>query len=82
MCESCKAKWEPSTQKILSGISSQNSGKKQRCCLVLPGFMMKKKKEIDLLTKTLLSKISNRSKNFKKLVETTNICVVFQNEKN
>ena len=43
---------------------------------------MKKKKEIDLLTKTLLSKISNRSKKFKKLVETTNICVVFQNEKN
>ena len=43
---------------------------------------MKKKKEIDLLTKTLLSKISNRPKKFKKLAETTNICVVFQNEKN
>ena len=50
--------------------------------MVLPGFMMKEKKEIDLLTKTLLSKISNRSKKFKKLVEITNICVVFQNEKN
>ena len=49
--------------------------------MVLPGFMMKKKKEIDLLTKTLLSKISNRSKKFKKLAETTNICVVYQNEK-
>ena len=43
--------------------------------------MMKQKKEIDLLTKTLISKLSNRSRKFKSLVETTNICVVYENEK-
>ena len=45
--------------------------------------MMKQKKEINFLTNSnnLISELSNKSNRFKKLAETTNICIVYKNEK-
>ena len=55
---------------------------KQRCCLVLPGYMQKMKKSLDFLTKSSIAKFAGRSKNFAKLANSTNISIVFENEKN
>ena len=53
---------------------------KQRVCLVLPGYMQKVKKPMDLCLKKALAKFSCKSKRFAKLAEDLNICVVLENE--
>ena len=40
------------------------------------------KKSIDFFTKSSIAKFAKRSKKFAALAETTNISVVFENEKN
>ena len=55
---------------------------KQKCCLVLPGYLHKMKKAIDFFTKSSLAKFAKKSKKFAALAEATNISVVFENEKN
>ena len=45
----------------------------QRVCLVLPGYMKKVKKPMDLCMKKALAKFSCRSKSFATLAEDINI---------
>ena len=44
------------------------------------GYMQKLKKSIDFLKKSYILKIGSRSARFKKLAETQNICIVYENE--
>ena len=54
---------------------------KQRCCLVLPGYMQKVKKYVDFMMKKVIVKFVCKSKKFAKLYANTNICNVLENER-
>ena len=54
---------------------------KQRCCLVLPGYMQKVKKSMDFMMKKAVVKFAGRSKKFAKLAANTNICTVLENKR-
>ena len=54
---------------------------KQKCCLVLPGYMQKVKKSMDFMMKKAVVKFAGRSKKFAKLAANTNICIVLENER-
>ena len=43
--------------------------------------MQKMKKSIDFFTKSSIVKLTGRSQKFAKLAESTNICMVFENER-
>jgi len=60
----------------------QKTKLKQRVCLVLPGYMQKVKRSMDVYLKKTLAKFSSRSKRFAKLAEELNICIVLENERN
>ena len=51
---------------------------KQRVCSVLPGYMQKVKKPMDLCMKKALAKFSCKSKSFATLAEDINICIVWK----
>ena len=53
---------------------------KQRCSLVLPGFMQKVKKSMDFMLKKTVVKFASKSKKIAKFAANTNICVVLENE--
>ena len=55
---------------------------KAEMLFVLPGFMLQMKKEIDMLTKNTISKISCRSKRFEKLASATDNCIAIFFKKN
>ena len=55
---------------------------KQKCCLVLPGYVQKAKKAIDFLLKKTVAKFADRSKKIAKLATDINICFVLENEHN
>ena len=55
---------------------------KQKCCLVLPGYMQKAKKSIDFLLKKSAAKFAGRSKKFAKLAADINICNILENKYN
>ena len=54
--------------------------RKWKICLVLPGYMQRLKKPIDLLKKSCIAKIGSRAERFKRLADSNNICIVFENE--
>ena len=54
--------------------------RKRKICLVLPGYMQRLKKPIDLLKKRCVAKIGSRAARFKRLAEAHNICIVYENE--
>ena len=54
--------------------------RKKKICLVLPGYMQRLKKPIDLLKKRCVAKIGSRAARFKRLAEAHNICIVYENE--
>ena len=54
---------------------------KQRCCLVLPGYMQKVKKSMDFMMKKVIVKFASKSKKFAKLAANTNICIVLENKR-
>ena len=54
--------------------------RKRKICLVLPGYMQRLKKPIDLLKKRCVAKIGSRATRFKRLAEAHNICIVYENE--
>ena len=60
----------------------QKTKLKQRVCLVLPGYMQKVKRSMDVYLKKTLAKFASRSKRFAKLAEELNICIVLENERN
>ena len=64
----------------VSSEEAEQSKRKQKICLVLPGYMQKLKKSIDFLKKSCKQKIGSRSARFKRLADTQNICIVYQNE--
>ena len=51
---------------------------KQRVCLVLPGYMQKVKKPMDLCMKKALANFSCKSKSFASLAEDINIWIVWK----
>ena len=53
---------------------------KRKICLVLPGYMQRLKKPIDLLKKSCLAKIGIRTARFKRLADSHNICIVYEND--
>ena len=55
---------------------------KQKCCLVLPGYMQKAKKAMDVLLTKSVAKFTSRSKKFAKLAADIDICIVLENEHN
>jgi len=54
--------------------------RKRKICLVLPGYMQRLKKPINLLKKRCEAKIGSRFARFKRLADANNICIVFENE--
>jgi len=54
--------------------------RKRKICLVLPGYMQRLKKPIDLLKKRCVAKIGSRAARFKRLADAHNICIVYENE--
>ena len=54
--------------------------RKRKICLVLPGYMQRLKKPIDLLKKRCMAKIGSRAARFKRLADAHNICIVYENE--
>ena len=54
--------------------------RKRKICLVLPGYMQRLKKPINLLKKRCKAKIGSRFARFKRLADANNICIVFENE--
>ena len=54
--------------------------RKRKICLVLPGYMQRLKKPIDLLKKRCVAKIGSRAARFKRLADARNICIVYKNE--
>ena len=64
----------------VSSEAAEKTKRKQKICLVLPGYMQKLKKSIDFLKKSYIVKIGSRSARFKRLAETQNICIVYENE--
>ena len=54
--------------------------RKRKICLVLPGYMQRLKKPIDLLKKRCVAKIGSRAARFKRLAEAHNICIDYENE--
>ena len=54
--------------------------RKRKICLVLPGYMQRLKKPIDLLKKRCVAKIGSRAARFKRLAEAHNICIVYEYE--
>ena len=63
-------------------VSSEEAEEKRKreICLVLPGYMQRLKKPIDLLKKRCVAKIGSRAARFKRLAEAHNICIVYENE--
>ena len=59
---------------------AEEERRKPKVCLVLPGYMQKLKKAINFLKINCLTKIGSRSARFKRLTDTRNICVVYENE--
>ena len=59
---------------------AEEEKRKPKVCLVLPGYMQKLKKSINLLKTNCLVKISSRSARFKRLADKRNICIVYENE--
>ena len=64
----------------VSSEEAKESKRKQKICLVLLKYMQKLKKPIDFLKKRCVQKIGSRSARFKRLADTQNICIVYQNE--
>ena len=64
----------------VSSEEAEQTKRKRKICLVLPGYFQKLKKSIDFLKKIYILKIGIRSARFKRLAETQNICIVYQNE--
>ena len=64
----------------VSSEAAEKTKRKQKICLVLPGYMQKLKKSIDFLKESYIVKIGSRSERFKRLAETQNMCIVYQNE--
>ena len=64
----------------VSSEEAEQTKRKRKICLVLPGYLQKLKKSIDFLKKIYILKIGIRSARFKRLAETQNICIVYQNE--
>ena len=54
--------------------------RKRKICLVLPGYMQRLKKPIDLLKKSCVAKIGSRAARFKRLADSHNICIIYENE--
>ena len=54
--------------------------RKRKICLVLPGYMQRLKKPINLRKKKCEAKIGSRFARFKRLADANNICIVFENE--
>jgi len=54
--------------------------RKRKICLVLPGYMQRLKKPLDLLKKRCVAKIGSRAARFKRLADAHNICIVYENE--
>ena len=54
--------------------------RKRKICLVIPGYMQRLKRPIDLLKKRCVAKIGSRAARFKKLADAHNICIVYENE--
>ena len=63
-----------------SSEAAEKTKRKQKIFLVLPGYMQKLKKSIDFLKKSYIVKIGSRSERVKRLAETQNIRIVYQNE--
>ena len=64
----------------VSSEEAEQSKRKQKSCLVLPGYMQKLNKPIDFLKKSCVQKIRSRSARFKRLADTQNIYIVYQNK--
>ena len=62
--------------------AAEKTKQKLKICLVLPGYMQKLKKSIDFLKKSYIMKTARRSVRFKRLADTQNICIVYENEPN
>ena len=54
--------------------------RKRKICLVLPGYMQRLKKPINLSKKRCEAKIGSRAARFKRFADTNNICIVYENE--
>ena len=54
--------------------------RKRKICLVLPGYMQRLKKPIDLLKKRCVAKIGSSATRFKRLADAHNIFIVYENE--
>ena len=65
---------------ILSLFLTQTKAKR-RCCLVLPGFMQKVKKQMDFFLKKTVIKFASKSKKFADLAANNKICIVLENER-
>ena len=60
--------------------SPKMTNTKQRVCLVLPGYMQKVKKPMDMLFDESLTKFLCKSERFAKLAEDLNICIILENK--
>jgi hypothetical protein len=64
----------------VSSEEAEKEKRKKKICLVLPGYMQRLKKPIDYLKKCCAAKIGSRYARFKRLADSHNICIVYQNE--
>ena len=64
----------------VSSEEAEKEKRKKKICLVLPGYMQRLKKPIDYLKKCCAAKIGSRYARFKRLTDSHNICIVYQNE--
>ena len=65
---------------VSSEEAEEKRKRKRKICLVLPGYMQRLKKPINLLKKRCKAKIGRRAARFKRFADANNICIVYENE--